>query len=515
MMRLKGKNASPDAFMIPELGNKKNTPISYQMGISGGKMDTANAKLDLGRDPKSYRTEIRESRVPKSDIGLASDIILDPEELEPSRKKKGNHQTLDIEGGEEVQIRIGNSRRSKRKTIRLPNLNLQDTRDTHIEVKPLAPNLRKEKGKTVPVEIGDSRDLNNLEQPKLHSKKKDRVSSAKHSNPDERQEIDVNVSQGKQRKTPSVIPVMVSSGFHCDFNPMIKSHRNKIRKEIARVRNAHIEVEPEMTLEILSGFKLRQKKVSRQVGQSLSENSDPIETMVRPKSRDKHQIKAKIDVHHDEHADVDDVRRAKTKKSKSRVKFVSDSDTDGVELEDKRHTRRSKSKTKHRQQSDNDADQIDISGSNIAMSEKDRLDATLPPLGDGRLQDIDIKSRPSTKKGRSSRLKIDVPPSDGEVTISAKPSELGVKKGMASPISPGGVNDDNIDVENHHSEVKKVKNPDGMEVSLYPTDREGEEGTLEAPKSKIRGAKATMPMLEPGDDENQEIEKTKNVMIFT
>src|SRR5690606_25646604 len=111
----------------------------------------------------------------KMDVGLASDAILDPEQLEPTTRKQRAHQRQIVEGGSEVQIKIGSLKgRTKRRGLVIPAQHLGDTRDVNIKSKPLDVNIKKTPSHTA-VAMGSTSNVGTIENPPQKLKSKSRV----------------------------------------------------------------------------------------------------------------------------------------------------------------------------------------------------------------------------------------------------------------------------------------------------------------------------------------------------
>jgi hypothetical protein len=542
MYRLKLKGVGGEAPFIPDGGSLRPTPIRREMTTNrGGKMDTGNAVLDLGPDPKHLRTEVIPSRTPKKNDNIASDVVPDPDELEPSSRKVRVRQHIDPDVGEEVQIKLRNAHapKSRRKgSIRIP-MHLEDVRTTTAIEAPKMVNT-KQAARSHPIDLGDTRDVS-IQTPNVPTlRPKTQVSGEANVETYRDQDIQAPHNPLRTRKGGPNIPFALSSGFHCDFNPVMPEHRAKLKKAFDRARPI-IQQDPEVGVSVVSVLKFKSKKNAFSGYDQPQTDDHDVGITQRPRSRsDKKVSKATRDVDTFERTEIAQRPRSRSEKKTSKTtrdvdtferteiaerprhrndkkvsKATRDVDTfERTEIAERPHSK--SKKTEPRVQLDaGDDHKMDVKLPHLETREKLTVKNEMDIPEDGIHIDLGHIKRVTKAKKSGGRLAIAVTPFEGEVTISAKPAEM-TKKKTAGDSGIGSVDGgEEVQVGGAKMKSKANKKMEQVEFELGPDDKETD-AEIEAPKSKNRGVRAELPQFEPTkDDQDVEIEKKKNVLVFT
>ena len=541
MYRLKIKNTGMDSPYIPDSGSRRPVPIKREMTTNrSGKMDTGNMLRTTNDDPKLSRTEIVPLRVPKTNVGIASDVVPNPEDLEPSSRKLRNRLYQSTNVGEEVQIKLRSafSSNNKRKGIKILPMNLEDDTQQPIEAR----KVKNTKTVTIidPFNLGDTRDVNNQNPNVLTSKAKVFTSGKPNTETFHEQDVQPKYNPLRTRKGDPNIPFAISSGFQCDFNPMIPEHRRKLKQAFNEVRIV-IQQDPDVGISIVENLHFKSKKEGAKVVNDPEEDSFDVGIVRRPEiSRNKKSVTIAQDVDTFDQVDVYKTPSSKVKRMTSRRQ-----DVDTFDQVDVRKTPSSKVKrTTSRRQDVDTFDQVDVDNrrpqhglkkqshrSRENIEEDLHMDVSLPHLMSKEKNEAKAKviipenshhidighiKNASRVKKVGKRMVVSVTPFEGEVTISPEPLDTTKRKGLGEPNSIGNVNGgDEIQIEKPKTKVKRVKKPQPLVLELGPDDKDTDT-IVEQRRPKNRAVKAELPRFEPSqDNQDIEIEKKKNILIFT
>jgi hypothetical protein len=514
MMRLKQKNAGPDSPFIPDSGSRKSTAIKREMTTGrSGKMDTANMILDLGDDQKHLRSEVKRSQDPKNNVNLASDIVHDPDELEPTSRKVRTRQYVVPDVGIETQIKLrsAHAAKSRRKSIRLHHVKLDDVNTTFIVD---APKLQSGKQTTRPVQIdlGDTRDLpsQNMIIPTL----KPKIQTPGHQNTeisDEHETVSHPYNPLKTVKGGANIPFALSSGFNCDFNPIFPEHRAKLKKAFSKVKVV-IQQDSEVGVSVVSNIKFKTKKHTIVKHPDVEDTHNAsVNHQLRKKGEKKHRdVKKDVDTFDN----IDVQLPIRTKHKTSSTKSFDINAHENVEIADRKSHSSKRSHLKSNVDVGDDH-RMDVKASISSMKDKNTiLTNTDIPEDQVYIELGQIKGTTKVKKTKG-RMPVLVQPFDGEVTVSAKPLDPVKKKDTGESNSLGNINGGEVVQVSETKKSKPQKKSERVELELGPDDKVTDSLILE-PIRKSKPARPELPQFEPTrDNQDVEIEKNKNVLIFT
>jgi hypothetical protein len=515
--KLKLKQAAPDAPDVPDFGSTRPTPIRY--GTPKGdmsKMDINDVEIDFGVDSKASRAQVSERRVPKSDYGLASQMVPEVEDLEPAARKHMGRQNVRLDAGTgpaQIKIKAFNSGRGKKKILTASSFDLGDTTTRPIEgPKPVATKVGRE---TQHVELIDTRTVSTIEpfvNPLRDKPHATPVMSRVETYVDQSVETPHNPLRVKKVTQP--MSFATSSGFQTEFNPAMPSHRAKLKKALNTYKVV-IEQDPDVTVALFAklNFKGKPSAPSGAIPQPRDEHHTEVDNRSRGGHRKKViQTSQRVDTF--EQVEVHKAERTKDKRRTTAQPHRAE-DGDNVEVEDQKAQTRRKKTTQKVSVEDTDRETVEVHEAPAKSKTKTTSEMATDVPEDGQYIPIGPLKAASRGKKISRRMGIQVPPYEGNVTISAAPPDLNQKKGKSdiTGLEPG-VDGTEVHVETRTAEAKKVKNPEQMEVQLTPFDRETDDH-IDEPTPKVRPAKPQAPQLEPSkDDQDVEIEKSKNVFIF-
>lgn len=540
-MRLKIKGVGLDGPYIPDSGSRNITPIKYTMSnVRKEKMDINDIEYELGDDRKNDRSEVRDNNPPKPRIDMASDVIPLPEDLEPTSKRRMKTQHVKPDVGVETQIKIRSfGSKSRRKTSVAPATKLGDTSHREI-VAPKVVDTKRVPVQGPKVDISDMQDVQIQGKPVTNLRSKVVTHFDKHVQIHVDQTIQAPHNPLRVKKVSQSVTFAESSGFRTEFNPCILSHRNKLKQAVEHYR-VIIDQDPEVTLAVMSRLDFKDKRdvntsfiqpqqddqnlelrgqtqrknvKKSSIGHQDISTFEDMEVRSTSKSRHKHHNSKVSQV--DTHENVDVITRESKSRHKHRNSATPQVEShEDVEVSDRRSKKSSKNRVSKVQPHDEDDEHIEVRDTRKGRTLKDNVATNIEIPEDGKFISLGVVKGASKGKKTGTRLAVNVSPFEGEVTISAKPSDMAEKKGKADPSgleqSPTG---DEVQVESK-MKSKRVKQPESLDLQLGSTDKDTD-SDIAAPHQKERQAKAALPNFDPSlDDQDVEIEKTKNVLIFT